>query len=169
MLVATFRKRRLWNVVYHQIPFVDPCDEYHILDACAPFSSVSLTIRGKLHQGDCDLRIEHPHQWAHLCPLWGLRRHQLGKTCAWRQSRPLRGWLLLYFWYMGSMRPQERGIGSRRDSSRIFWFDLCLLVLLQKPLQTRPGLHFGGCPLNLDIFSENCALTPGKHPQPHTN
>ena len=29
------------------------------------------------------------------------------------------------------------------------------------------GLHFG--PLNLDIFSENCTLTPGKHPQPHTN
>ena len=66
MLVATFRKRRLWNVAYHQIPFVDPCDEYHILDACAPFSSVSLTIGGKLRQGYYDLRIKHPHQWAHL-------------------------------------------------------------------------------------------------------
>ena len=49
------------------------------------------------------------------------------------------------------------------------WNFQWLLVFLQKPLQTRPGLHFGGCPLNLYIFPENCALTPGKHPQPHTN
>ena len=38
------------------------------------------------------------------------------------------------------------GLHQRR---RAIWFDLCLLVFLQKPLQIRLGLHFG----DLDIFS----------------
>ena len=62
-------------------------------------------------------------------------------------------------------------MGSEAGMLGCYWFDLICVYWFSYRIRYKPvlGLHFGGCPLNLDIFSENCALTPGKHPQPHTN
>ena len=78
------------------------------------------------------------------------------------------GLTLIGYRQAGARRHQAKSVESINHNKE-YGFDSCLRVLLKKPLQARPGLHFGGCPLNLDIFSENVALTPGKHPQPLTN